>query len=393
MAARWRKRIATTVAAVAAIAVLSGFALRLPETNFSQFRGFEAMLKDRPLSGRLPDAEHKALLERFRPRLFAPAGHEGPIDFYRDYVAQGFLARTDGQRIAEAVTPELLNAHKDDPRIVFTHVRDAGKRSEPVVFARADEILHQIGTRLRKLTLLTYHVVFRHSGLPARLPVWLAAPVSLLDAGDDWHQLDHYTAATVVLGEDMKPAALMLQQHNYHRTYLFGETVKLPDDGRVALDIAVRSNELYPHAPGRRVHKAVRFMTPHAFRYMLGAGRRPPVAGEDVTAPAREVDYRLDYLAADDAFYSFKGFLGARRRLPGRSGPPGAFYNTLPALKRLSIQMLSGYWRPGNKGDMRRLEHAITTSSDPAAFARGQTTVFSANFLCARRWGPDCAFE
>lgn len=389
-----RKSLWLTLAAVVVgIAIIAGLSLRQPQSTFSQYPGFAEYLAANPPSGQPPTEDERALLERFRPRIFIADGNDAPIGFYEDYIASGRLARLDGELISDDVTRAVLNASKNDPDVVFTHVPDRARPSEPVALGRVDRIGMRLGTRTRTLTLLTYNFVFRQSGLPAQLPLWLEAPVQLFDIGRDWHQLDHYTAATIVLGEEMMPVALMLQQHNYNRTYLFGETATLPDDGRVRLDIAKRSNELYPHEPERRVHKAVRFMTPGSFRYMLEAGGRPLLAGDDVTDPVREVDYRTDFLPPSDAFYTFEGFLGARRRLPGRSGPPGAFYNVPPALKPWRLQLLSGYWRPGNDGDILRFETAITTSSDPAAFASAQFPVFSANFLCAMRWGRDCAFQ
>ena len=65
------------------------------------------------------------------------------------------------------------------------------------------------------------------------------------------------------------------------------------------------------------------------------------VIGDAVT----EVAYELRFLPPSDAFYMFKGFLGEKRLLPGRSGPPGASYNTLPAFKPLHRQMIAFHWR------------------------------------------------
>ena len=90
------------------------------------------------------------------------------------------------------------------------------------------------------------------SGLPAGLSLAAAIPLGLVADLDDWHQLDHYTAAFVVLDGDGRPVALTLQQHNYLRTHLVGESVRLGSDGRFDIDVAIRSNELYPHTPGGR---------------------------------------------------------------------------------------------------------------------------------------------
>ena len=183
------------------------------------------------------------------------------------------------------------------------------------------------------------------------MPLYQALPLRLVADLDDWHQLDHYTAAFVVLDAGERPVALTLQQHNYLRTYLVGESVEPGPDGRFDIDIAIRSNELYPHVPERTVRRAVRFLDSDARAFMMGFGKRPMMSADDITDPAKPVEYELVFLPGADAFYSFHGFLGERRRLPGRDGPPGARYNTLPGLKPLPAQILDGYWREGNEGD------------------------------------------
>jgi hypothetical protein len=40
----------------------------------------------------------------------------------------------------------------------------------------------------------------------------------------------------------------------------------------------------------------------------------------------------------------FQGWLGERRALPGRDGPPGADYNTLPPFKSKALQLALFYW-------------------------------------------------
>ena len=97
-----------------------------------------------------------------------------------------------------------------------------------------------------------------------------AALLGIIADLGDWHQLDHHTAATIVLDERRTPVALMLQQHNDVRTYLHGAGWKLPPDHHTLVDVAIRSNELYPHAPERRQRLAVRILTPEAMRYLLG---------------------------------------------------------------------------------------------------------------------------
>ena len=102
----------------------------------------------------------------------------------------------------------------------------------------------------------------------------------------------------------------------------------LPADERIAIDVAIRSIPISPHG------------------------------------------------APSDAFYTFKGFLGARRKLPGRDGPPGADFNTLPALKPLASQLLMGFWREGDRDDLTRLEASYGKTGNPLDFVRAQAVPF-----------------
>ncbi len=366
------------------------------DTNFSQYPGFSDYFAANPPAATPAGAADRALLVRHRPRFYLPPGHAGLISFYDDYVAQGYLLDGDGARISGQVDRALLNRHKDDPRIVFVH--EPGTRAaRAVVFGRVDRVTAPFpaadGARSETLTFLTYHAVFRHSGLPAGVPGWQAAALELIADPDDWHQLDHYTAASLVLGADRGPLALMLQQHNYQRTYLFGAELAWPADGRVGIDIAIRSNELYPHDPERRRRPAVRFPEPDSLRYLMGFGAAPMDSADDITHGVVEAGYELAFLPPDDAFYTFKGFLGERRSLPGRDGPPGADYNTLPDLKPLARQLTVSYWRAGNTGDLRRFEAALAADDWYLAFARAQAAVFWRNWQCLRALTRGCRLD
>ncbi len=234
-------------------------------------------------------------------------------------------------------------------------------------------------------TFLTYHVVFRVSGLPAALPAWKALLLRLAGSLDDWHQLDHYTAATIVFDGALRPVALVLQDHNNLRTRLFGSEVPWPPDGRVPIDVAIRSNELYPHVPGRTRRRAVSMPDAAGMRYLMTGEQAPFVSADDVTDPVTEVEYELAFLPPDDAFYTFQGYLGERRWMRGRSGPPGADYNTLPTLKPRGVQMLAFYWRDGDREDLARFEASLANPQPLAAFARAQALVFSRRLRQARQ--------
>ena len=365
--------------------------------NFSQYPGFDEWYAENPPSNDLPSLGDQALLAKHRPRFFLRAGQTGFIDFYRSYIAHGTLKSEAGAMISKTVTAELLNTHKNDPGVIFTHEplsgRDHAAPETPKVYGRvARANLVWLGTP-QALTFLTYNAVFAHSGLTSGLLGWQKIGLGLLGDLDDWHQLDHYTSATVILGQGDRPFAIMLQQHNYLRTYLVDEQIDLPPDGRPQIAVAEGSNELYPYVEGRTSHRAVPFLTPANFRYMLGTGRRPFFTADDITDPEVELEYQLAFLAPSDAFYTFKGFLGALRTLPGRDGPPGADYNTLPELKPMELQMLAGYWRYRNQGDISRMEVSFKHEKYWPAFAKGQLEVFFSNAACAKAWGKDCAFD
>jgi len=362
------------------------------QANFSQYPGFREYFAAHPPPSDPPGASERRLLARYRPRFRLPPGHPGPIDFYRDYIGHGTLRDDRGQIVRGPITRAVLNAHKREPEAEFAY-GGSGSPPRPVVYGRIERaaVDFRSASEIRRvaLTFLTYNVVFERSGLPAGLDGWRAGLLALVADLDDWHQLDHYTAATLILAPQERPVGLVLQQHNYSHTYLLGESISLPSDRRIRIDVALRSNELYPAHPGRTVRRAVRFADPAGMRYLLGFGPSPFAAADDVTASVREASYRLAFLPPDDAFYVFEGFLGERRWLPGRNGPPGADYNTLPALKPWPLQAFVGYWRPGNRGDWRRFESAMKSGGYPA-FARAQASVFYANWQCLRRNRNGC---
>jgi len=373
--------------------IAAGVGDAMADGNFSQAPGFAAYFSAHARTARAAGARERRLLARYRPRFMLPAGHPGMIDFYRDYIAHGELRDGRGKRLASPVSARLLNAYKQDPRAVFSYRPGAEPSAGAVVYGRIEranvDFSTPAGPVRKRLAFLTYHAVFATSGLPASVTGWRAHLLGLIADLNDWHQLDHYTAATVVLDPEERPIALVLQQHNYQHSYLFGERIRLPADGRVPIDVAIRSNELYPWRPGRSRRRAVRFADRDGMRYLLGYGARPLASADDLTHGIREAPYRLEFLAPDDAFYSFQGYLGARRWLPGRDGPPGADYNTLPALKPWPVQAFVGYWRAGNAGDRARFESALKGGGYPA-FARAQAAVFYANWQCLRRARRGC---
>ena len=357
--------------------------------NFSQRAGFARYFSKAPRKTTPPTPAEMALLERFRPRLTVADGEEGPIDFYGDYIAQGTLRDGRGKLVPGPVTRAVLNKYRRDPLAVFAHSPLAGQANGNGTAVVFGGVTRDVIPGHGQMTFLTYHFVFRSSGLSAGFDGALRGLLGLVADPDDWHQLDHYTAATVVLDAAGSPSALFLQQHNYGRSWLVGRDLKLPADGRVQLMAAVSSNELYPLAPGETRHRAIRFWGPEAARYLVFGTGKPWIAADDITRPGREVDYRLEGLPPDDAFYSFEGFLGERRRLPGRDGPPGADYNALPRLKGPAHQLLLSSWRPCDQAQLDRITRAMDGSGRPALDSTEMRTLADA-FFDRTRAVPRC---
>ncbi len=357
--------------------------------HFPQYPGFSQYFAANPPASSPPSGAEQVLLVRFRPSFLLPKDHPGMIDFYGDYIAKGRLYNGDGKLLAEKVTRELLNTHKDNPAAVFVHEAESAKAATPVVYGRIDRDTVDFGGGVkRRFTFLRYHAVFRQSGLPAGLTGWRAFLLSLTGDLQDWRQLDNTTAATVVLDEQERPVALMLQPHSYMRTFVFGIDVALPADERVKIDVAIRSNELYPHVEGRVHYRAVRFLGEEGMRYMLGGTDRPTMSADDITDSARETDYSLQFLAPADAFYTFKGHLGQKRAMIGRQGPPGADYNTLPELKPMAMQLMAGYWHRDRAGDRERFEATYAKTGDLRDFARAQLPHLAAALAAAHEKQP-----
>ncbi|MBM3570904.1 MAG: hypothetical protein FJX52_00885 [Alphaproteobacteria bacterium] len=371
------------------------------DTNFSQHSGFARFFVENPRSAVLPSEAERALLHKHRPRFMLPQGHAGLIDFYADYIAQGTLFDGSGRQVSDRVTRDLLNQHKADPRAVFVHRSEPGRTSAGAkVLARIDRanvvFPTASGPVSHRLTFLSYNAVFRHSGLPDWFAPWQMWVARQLGSLEDWHQLDHYTAATLVLDDDLAPIALILQQHNHRRSFILGEWVTLPADGRPVLDIAVRSNELYPFSPGGRPYRVVPHLGLENIEWYLVGGNRPRWAGLDATEGwDDEAPYTLDFLSADDAFYAFQGFLGERRHLPGRDGPPGADFNLWPSAKPWSIQLLGHYWHDGDMDDLAKLRTAFQRAGTDRGeafrhLAEIQAPAFYRMWRCIKADRTDC---
>ncbi|MEK7374362.1 MAG: hypothetical protein AABZ85_04965, partial [Thermodesulfobacteriota bacterium] len=292
--------------------------------TFADFPGFASYYADRCAGGDPgpPKTEARELLIRYRPRFILPPGSIRPISFYRDYLPYTVLRRySDKAVLEEKVSREELRRQQDNTQVYLEYRPERGKQpikdGDPVVFGRVYRERVPFpgengeGTRYMDLTFLKYNLVFPVSGLPAGLN--RLAGILLEGAGldpEDWHPLDNFVAAHIVLDGRGKPVAVLLAQHNHHRAYLAGRDIASPADGRFVFDVALRSNELYPGSDsGNPVrHRVVRW--PLYLKYLLSGEGRPLVSADDITygrrAGGQEVAYDLGFPSPCDPFYTAK---------------------------------------------------------------------------------------
>jgi hypothetical protein len=325
------------------------FFFPLKQSTFASFPGFDDYFAVTPRLETAASPKEQDLLEKWRPILYISEGGTAPIDFYRDYIANGSLKRLDGSVVSNNMTLVVLNKWKNNEDVEFSYYPTVLPNNiRATVYARIDKVPVENGLIHR---YLRYNFVFPTSGLAAELPSGTNLPAKILGWSNDWHQLDHYTAVTIVLDELEAPIAVFMQQHNLISSYIFGKDLPSPDaDNPLAVVAAKGSNELYPLQQNSELRwPVVNFLSTGNLEFMLTGRNGGLFSAFDIAFPqTHPTSYALEFLSPSDAFYSFRGFLGARRRLPGRTGPPGADYNTLPSLKSPQAQLLFGLWRTGD---------------------------------------------
>lgn len=361
--------------------------------TFADYPGFDLYYADRcrveePVEVTEADRD---ILERFRPRLVLPPGGSYPIDFYRDYLPFTLMRRYPQKTVLSAeVTGETLAANRAnreayldfqldryraaglDRRLGEDHRIPLNDR-RPVIYGRVYREWvafpdGEEGEERRHLTFLKYNLIFATSGLPADLPLGVRALLWLTGFDrDDWHELDNFVAVHIVLDEGQAPVAVILAQHNHHRTYLLGKDLPLTVDGRLLFDIALRSNEIYPASDSANPvkHRVIRWNV--YLDYLLSGEDPPALNGNDVTygvnAGGREIDYDITFLSPCDLLYTAEILLGEPRPFfwiyLGRDGPPGSDYYNVPLLLPLGNILKFSYLHDGDPDDIRVVREAI----------------------------------
>jgi hypothetical protein len=360
--------------------------------TFADYPGFKEYYQTRCDTPPLPPAEKdQKLLEKYRPRFVLPPGGSYPIDFYRDYLPYTVMKSWPEKKvIALDVNRGLLQKHRVD-RGAYLDFDTGQYRSDgmdlrwteespssdlgrvPVVYGRVyrEEVSFQDsrgGMEDHALTFLKYNLLFATSGLPAELSAWSRLLLSLggFDR-DDWHVLDNFVAAHVVLNEAEAPIAIILAQHNHHRAFLIGKDIPNPPDGRAAFDVALRSNEIYPASgsPDAVSHRVIRWSL--YLDYLLSGENGPSLKGADVTwgknAGGGEFDYDLKTLSPCDPLYTSEMLLGQPRPFLGlhlgRDGPPGSDYYNMPKLLPMGNMLKFAYLKDGDPEDIALARKAI----------------------------------
>ncbi len=352
--------------------------------TFADYPGFKDYFRGICLEGggeHLPTRKERELLNKFRPRIVVSPEGQIPVDFYRDYLPFTVMRRfSDDGMVSPKVTRDLLKKEvssrkfyldfqekkfKDEmvKRGAFTSAAYGRIYRERVSFPSRKGKSH-----LLDLVFLKYNFVFPVSGLAKDLPFGYETLLRLAGLSpDNWHELDNFVAVYIVLEGGRFPVAVMLAQHNHHRTYLIGRDVSLPRDGRIVVDVARRSNEVYLDRGEKDPvhHRVVRWS--FDLLYLISGEDAPLFRGKDVTfgveGGGREVDYTLRFLSPCDPFYRAEMMLGEPRpffgRYIGRDGPPGADYYAHPRLLPLGNLLKFSYLHDGDSDDIALLKRSI----------------------------------
>lgn len=371
--------------------------------TFADHPGFKAYYRERCVKPPQPlsDAE-RDLLERFRPRLILPPGGSYPIDFYRDYIPYTVMKSWPGKKvIATDVTRGLLQKHRLDRGAYLYFDTDRykadgmdvrwkktssppGPERTPVVYGRVyrEQVPfpdNQGGIEEYKLTFLKYNVIFATSGLPAELSFWsrFLLGVTRFDK-EDWHVLDNFVAVHIVLDDQDTLVAAVLAQHNHHRTYLIEKDIAKPPDGRLAFDIALSSNEIYPASDntGPVRHRVIGWSL--YLDFLLSGENEPLLRGTDVTwggkAGGGQFDYDLKTISPCDPLYTSEMLLGQPRPFlgisVGRDGPPGNDYYDLPELLPMGNMLKFAYLKDDDPEDIALVRETIDRKTGSVDFEK-----------------------
>ena len=258
----------------------------------SRFRlQYEDWYRTHPPATTPPSGSDLALLERHRPIYWLGEESDLPIRFYEDYIAHGTFFDGDGKSSLKILRLNCSIFTLATRRFCFCIVLKEAllqvRLRSMVVFAATQESYSAPSGGLCFLPILWS---LPRSGLLAGLSWWQEWSARTFADANDWHQLDHYINVTLALDEEALergetiPLAVEFQHHNYTRTWRLGGAKGTADDGylawpasgRLEVDIALRSNEAYPHIGNEpQRHPAASFLS-EKVGGVVHRRRRPP---------------------------------------------------------------------------------------------------------------------
>ena len=303
--------------------------------------------------GEPPKKEAQKLLKKFLPRVFISKGALLPLDFYKDYLPQTVLKNNKAQVVRQSVTRRYLKAIERNFDFYLDYQGALARCFLPdcanITRKIYGRVFFQVMYPPRKYAqdkpiefqVLKYNLVFATSGLPKELSWYKNIAIYLLGDRENWHELDiHGAIQLLVDAKTKKPLVLLLAQHNHFRSYVIGQDLVLPEDNRINICIAQRSNEPYPC---RSEQTKLRTVGNHTnFDFVLG-GRQPLFdGGYDIVfskTDSVEQNLVLEFLPTRDPLYTSWIALGDKQKILGiipsfaRRGPPGINMNNMFSLR------------------------------------------------------------
>jgi len=329
--------------------------------------------------------EDKLLLQKFRPRIFVAPEGRVPVDFYNFYLPNTVVRDETGAVIKKSPSRSFLKGIErkaglyldyqgpDTPCDLngcegYVAVGYGRVYRETAVFRLKS------GTRQAPVTILKYNFAFTYSGIPAEVGTLKEYLLGLFIDPAKFHELDIHGAIHIILNEKKRPIVMLLAQHNYFRSYVFGKDIPLlPVDNRAGVCFALRSNEPYLCPAGTAPARRRTVGNPVNMSYVINNTNRPFLSGTDIVfgpkAGARPVPYQLKFLTRKDPLYVSWIPLGAKEKIFFvssfyRKGPPGMDMNTWPKLKKYSDIMQFWYLRDDNPEDAALMQGAFRSFID-----------------------------
>jgi hypothetical protein len=327
----------------------------------------------------------RVLLKRFKPRVVISPGGLLPVDFYGFYLPRTVVKDLSAGKkvVKESPTRDYLKTIERNKRYYLDYTgpilpcedcKDYVGTGYGRVYREEATFRMEDGTINRvPIVVLKYSFPFPYSGLPAEVGLLREAFSRLLGDPVRWHELDIHGAVHIVLNYRERPIVVLLAQHNHFRSYLTGKDIAWPEDDRLEVCFAERSNEPYPcHGESSpRTYRAVG--NPTEMAYVIDGRSRPLASGLDrvyaLNSGGKEVEYELKFLPARDPLYVSWIPLGDRQRLIFfgdffRTGPPGIDLNTWPEIKIYGDIMQFWYVRDGSAEDADLMEKSFRSFTD-----------------------------